>query len=54
MSRDPADYSIAFGLALGLVPAVSSKDMDMDIERAGRRARWERRKARQRRDAKEF
>lgn len=40
MSRDPADYSIAFGLALGLVP-----DREMDIERAGRRARWERRKA---------
>lgn len=32
-------------LDFGLVSAMSSRDLDADIERAARRARWERRKS---------
>lgn len=39
------DESIAFALALGIAPCGSSGEVDQDIERSARRARWERRKA---------
>jgi hypothetical protein len=41
---DFREESIAYALATGIAP-MSTRDLDADIERAGRRARWERRKA---------
>jgi hypothetical protein len=44
--REPwRDECIAFALATGIAPIFSMADTDADIERASRRARWERKKA---------
>lgn len=42
---DYRDESIAYALATGIAPIGSIGDLDADIERSQRRARWERRKA---------
>jgi hypothetical protein len=45
MQQDYRNESIAMALALGIAPIGSTRDLDADIERSARRARWERRKA---------
>jgi hypothetical protein len=46
MKNEPwRDESIAFALATGIAPIATIDEMDRDVERASRRARWERRKA---------
>lgn len=44
VSGDYRDECIAYALAAGLVPFASSDATDAEVERASRRARWERRK----------
>jgi hypothetical protein len=48
MDNSFKDESIAYALAMGMVPFGSLNDLDRDVDRQARRARWERRKQKQR------
>lgn len=48
---DFRDECIAYALAVGIAPLGSSSEVDADVERSARRARWERRKANRNRSA---